>query len=155
MTSSDNTMPSRLLLHSLPQCANASPALRHPGTGLPPPHVLFADPEPGEKEQEDLLTAEEGTVATRYERIFVAREGAILSADAVCSHVSSLARMIQTHDHVGLVKTLRELVLTYRPSQRYSTHSQDPATANGMGSRLRLRGSRAHVQQSRQYSRHP
>ncbi len=79
--------------------------------------IVFADPEPGEKEHEDLLAAEEGTQATRHERIFVARAAPHLPAGTLSAHIGALQDMIERHHLPGLLDTLRALVPTYRPSE--------------------------------------
>ncbi len=78
--------------------------------------MIFADPEPGEKESEDLLSAEEGTAATRHDRIFVARGATPADAGMLLAQISALNEMVRTHDLDGIVHTLRGLVPTYRPS---------------------------------------
>jgi FlaA1/EpsC-like NDP-sugar epimerase len=78
--------------------------------------IVFADPEPGEKEHEDLLTAEEGTVATPYERIFAARGTPNVSGDTLFARIGALEEMIKKHDFAGILDTLRTLVPTYQPS---------------------------------------
>ena len=45
--------------------------------------IVFADPEPGEKEHEDMLTAEEGTAATRHDRVFVVPGAVAAGTDAL------------------------------------------------------------------------
>jgi FlaA1/EpsC-like NDP-sugar epimerase len=79
--------------------------------------MLFEEPEPGEKDHEDLLAGEEGTVATRHERIFVARGATHISADALLARVAALEEMIERHDLGGILDTLRALVPTYQPSE--------------------------------------
>jgi len=79
--------------------------------------IIFADPEPGEKEHEDLLAAEEGTIATRHERIFAALGAPNASADALFSNVGALEEMIERHDLAGALDMLRTLVPTYQPSE--------------------------------------
>ena len=81
--------------------------------------IVFAAPEPGEKEHEELLAAEEGTIATRHERIFVARGAAHDSADSLFTHVGALEEMIEQHNLGGILDTLRRLVPTYRPSELF------------------------------------
>jgi FlaA1/EpsC-like NDP-sugar epimerase len=79
--------------------------------------IVFADPEPGEKEHEDLLAAEEGTQATRHERIFVARPAPQLPADTLFAYVGGLEKLVERHDVSGILDTLRALVPTYQPSE--------------------------------------
>lgn len=79
--------------------------------------IVFTDPEPGEKEHEDLLTAEEGTMATRHERIFIARGTSTLSPDALFSYLETLEEMVLVRDLDGIIRILQVLVPTYCPSE--------------------------------------
>lgn len=79
--------------------------------------IVYADPEPGEKEFEDLLTAEEGTVATRHDRIFVARVSQDMSSESLLARVESLREHTQTHNISAMIQTLKKLVPTYSPSE--------------------------------------
>lgn len=79
--------------------------------------IVFADPEPGEKEHEDLLTAEEGTVVSRHERIFIARGTPSFSSDALFAHVEALGEMARKSDVDGIVRTLQKLIPSYHPSE--------------------------------------
>lgn len=85
-----------------------------PETDVP---IVFADPEPGEKEQEDLLTAEEGTVATQHDRIFAARGMPSVPGDLLLARVDALRQMVDAGDLRSIVETLQGLVPTYRPSE--------------------------------------
>jgi len=78
--------------------------------------IVFADPEPGEKEHEDVLTAEEGTTATRHDRIFVAPGTLTMPSEALFGEVASLEQMTERGDYAGIVRTLQSLIPTYRPS---------------------------------------
>ena len=78
--------------------------------------IVFADPEPGEKDAEDLLTAEEGTVATKQDRIFVVKASAVPDADAFFAHLERLYAAAEAGDRAQLYQTLQTLVPTYRPS---------------------------------------
>lgn len=79
--------------------------------------IVFTDPEPGEKEHEDLLTAEEGTLATRHDRIFVAQREQRVSADELMDSVGRLERAARARDTTTLIKVLGEIVPTYQPSE--------------------------------------
>jgi FlaA1/EpsC-like NDP-sugar epimerase len=81
--------------------------------------IVFADPEPGEKEHEELLAAEEGTIATPHERIFAARGAPQVSADALFASVDALEETLKRHDFAGILETLRTLVPTYQPSELF------------------------------------
>ncbi len=93
--------------------------------------IVFADPEPGEKEHEDLLAAEEGTVATPHERIFAARGTPNVPGDTLFARIGALEEMIKRHDFDGILDTLRTLVPTYQPSalflSRVAVTSSDDA----------------------------
>jgi FlaA1/EpsC-like NDP-sugar epimerase len=88
-----------------------------PDTDVP---IVFTDPEPGEKEFEDLLTAEEGTVATRHDRIFMARAPQSMTPETLLARVESLRKPMQIHDLSSMIETLQELVPTYRVSELLS-----------------------------------
>lgn len=79
--------------------------------------IIYADPEPGEKEFEDLLTAEEGTVATRHDRIFVARVSQDMPSESLLARMDSLREHTQTHNVSRMIQTLEKLVPTYSPSE--------------------------------------
>jgi len=79
--------------------------------------IIFTDPEPGEKDYEDLLTAEEGTVATRDDRIFVARTASPADPDALFGQLTTLRAATDASDLAEIVRILRVLVPTYQPSQ--------------------------------------
>ena len=85
-----------------------------PGKDVP---INFADPEPGEKDHEDLLTAEEGTIVTRHDRVRVARGGTPLSPEATLDRVIALGESARMRDIRTAVVLLQELVPTYRPSE--------------------------------------
>jgi FlaA1/EpsC-like NDP-sugar epimerase len=79
--------------------------------------IVFTDPEPGEKDHEDLLAAEEGTTATRHERIFVASGTMSVSAEALLARLTELKALVEERDRGGIIEMLRVLVPTYRPSE--------------------------------------
>lgn len=85
-----------------------------PGTDVP---ITFAEPEPGEKDHEDLLTAEEGTIVTRHDRVRVARGGLPFSAEQTLERIARLGDAARTGRLAGTLAILQELVPTYRPSQ--------------------------------------
>ena len=96
--------------------------------------IVFTEPEPGEKEYEDYLSAEEGTLATRHDRIFVARGSLSMSAEDLFSHIGALARMVESRDLSGIIRTLQLLVPSYRPSEFILRMASDEAptpTAGG------------------------
>lgn len=84
-----------------------------PGKDVP---IVLTEPEPREKDSEDLLTAEEGTVATRHDRIFVSRATLLHSPQALAELLSRLEEATTRRDLPGMVRILQELVPTYHPS---------------------------------------
>ena len=78
--------------------------------------IIFADPLPGEKEHEDLLTAEEGITATRHEGLLVARPAPPADAEALLEQVEALREMAKRRDRDGIARALTELVPTYQRS---------------------------------------
>jgi len=86
--------------------------------------IVLADPEPGEKDFEDLLTAEEGTSATKHDRIFIARRTPLQRGDAFIASVESLRDLLAPEDLPSLVRRLTDLVPTYRPSEMLMGQTQ-------------------------------
>jgi FlaA1/EpsC-like NDP-sugar epimerase len=84
-----------------------------PGRDVP---IIFAEPAPGEKDCEDLLTAEEGAVATQRDRIFVARTSALPDPASLRTQLGMLRRAAEERDVAGILDVLRLLVPTYEPS---------------------------------------
>lgn len=84
-----------------------------PGVDIP---IVVTGPRPGEKLFEELLTAEEGSTATRHKRIFAAR---IRPADHSWL-VNKLATLRETIAEVGsrpvVISSLQNLIPTYNPS---------------------------------------
>jgi FlaA1/EpsC-like NDP-sugar epimerase len=79
--------------------------------------IVLGDPEPGEKEHEDVLAAEEGTAATRHDRVLVVRSEPTTDAATLFAQVDELVTAANAGDHVGMVRALRTLVPSYQPSE--------------------------------------
>ena len=77
--------------------------------------IVFTGERPGEKLFEELLTAEEGTDATKHERIWVARLGDPPPEGELFAALEALYRAAEAGDRAEIVKRLRGLVPTYRP----------------------------------------
>ncbi len=77
--------------------------------------VVFTGLRPGEKLYEELLTAEEGTAATRHEKIFVARLEAPWTAEELETNLARLRELTQA-DRAAVIAALRELVPGYAPT---------------------------------------
>jgi FlaA1/EpsC-like NDP-sugar epimerase len=79
--------------------------------------IVLADPEPGEKEHEDVLAAEEGTAATRHDGVFVVSSAPPADAATLFAQVNELTRAADSGDYAGMVRALRALVPSYQPSE--------------------------------------
>jgi len=106
------------------------------------PHVdidiVFTGKRPGEKLFEELLTAEEGTRATKHEKIFVARNTDV-SPDFE-EKLHALFEAARTGNGDAIHKALRELVPTYNPASfsgedgRRLENGRETRRADGLGS---------------------
>ncbi len=76
--------------------------------------IIFTGLRPGEKLFEELLTAEEGVMASRHEKIFVARTAAVQQAWLEAGLVR-LHRAARAGDANAIRQVLRELIPTYTP----------------------------------------
>lgn len=75
--------------------------------------IKFTGMRPGEKLYEELLTAEEGTTATRHKRIFVAKPNG-LDEDKIEALVQAIRERGSTLTRDEIEKLLRTLVTTFR-----------------------------------------
>jgi len=79
-----------------------------PDTDIP---ITITGPGEDEKLFEDILTAEEGTEATEYEQIFVARMNTGLSSVELSRHLESLEKLVEQEKDAGEIKeALRGIV---------------------------------------------
>ena len=78
--------------------------------------IVFTGPRPGEKFSEELLTAEEGTVATRHQKIFVAHLNSQASMEDLREQLARLQEAAERHAGDEIIGLLKEVVPTYRPS---------------------------------------
>ena len=76
--------------------------------------IVFTGLRPGEKLFEELLTAEEGVVSSRHEKIFVARTTPV-DADWLAQQLALLRRAAQDGDGSQIREVLRAMIPTYRP----------------------------------------
>ena len=76
--------------------------------------IVFTGIRPGEKLFEDILNAEEGTSATRHDRIFIATVRGELTKSEFHRRLSALETVLATGDKIGLVDRLKAIVLTYK-----------------------------------------
>lgn len=71
--------------------------------------IVFIGMRPGEKLFEEILTAEEGTVATKHQRIFTAKTNLNNQKDLL-ERIENLQNILQTSDKHNLVKALKEII---------------------------------------------
>jgi FlaA1/EpsC-like NDP-sugar epimerase len=77
--------------------------------------IVFTGERPGEKLFEELLTAEEGTLATKHKQIFVARLSAPPDEEWLQERLAELRWAAERGDRAEIRRLLRDLVPTYRP----------------------------------------
>lgn len=73
--------------------------------------IVFSEPRPGEKLFEEILTAEEGTIATQNQKIFVAKLSQV--KEEQLQH--ALSELLAVSDREDITRILKELILTYTP----------------------------------------
>ena len=71
--------------------------------------IVFTGTRPGEKLFEEVLTAEEGTVATKHQRIFTAKTNLHNTTDLL-ERIEKLQNILLTSDKQDLVKALKEII---------------------------------------------
>jgi len=72
-----------------------------PDTDIP---ITITGPGEDEKLFEDILTAEEGTEATEYEQIFIARMNTGLSSAELSSYLETLEKLVEQESDAGKIK---------------------------------------------------
>jgi FlaA1/EpsC-like NDP-sugar epimerase len=94
--------------------------------------IVFTQPYPGEKLFEDILTAEEGTLATKHRRIYVAKTNTAAKAgESLKEALEELQALASQGDGHAIVEALRELVPRYRPANGTYGH---PLSAQSLAS---------------------
>lgn len=78
--------------------------------------IVFTGVRPGEKLDEELLTAEEGTRATAHEKILVARIDGRVDPSRLETGLARLAAGVEASDRDRIVADLQALVPTYHPA---------------------------------------
>ncbi len=80
--------------------------------------IVFTQPYPGEKLFEDILTAEEGTLATKHERIYVARtNGAARAGQAFDACLGRLRALIGEDNTPAILQALTDAVPNFKPAR--------------------------------------
>ena len=74
--------------------------------------IVYTEPRPGEKFFEEILTAEEGTVATQNQKIFMAKLSQIKEKELKLG-LEKLEKAAQEGDRELIIRTLKELIPNY------------------------------------------
>lgn len=74
--------------------------------------IVFTGIRPGEKLFEEILTAEEGTIATTHQKIFMARLAEV-EAEEFKKHLHELFQFAQENNNGGVMKKIKEMVIFY------------------------------------------
>ncbi|MBU4480164.1 polysaccharide biosynthesis protein [Patescibacteria group bacterium] len=77
--------------------------------------IVFTKPRPGEKLFEEILSAEEGTTATRNQKIFMAKLSRV-DYPALEKVLQDLKSIISDKEKVKIIDILKRAVLTYNPN---------------------------------------
>jgi len=76
--------------------------------------IVFTEPRPGEKLFEELLTAEEGTVATQNHKIFMAKLSKI-EEEKLNQYLDRLRMAVEKTDKQEIINILKEAIPSYSP----------------------------------------
>ncbi len=79
--------------------------------------IVFTGQRPGEKLFEELLTSEEGTIATRHEKIFVAKLTSQVPEELLQKHLKRLEALVGQNAKEEIIRLLQGMVPTYRPAR--------------------------------------
>ncbi len=91
--------------------------------------IVFTGIRPGEKLFEELLTAEEGSTATRHKKIFIARPG-LVDATALEKELAALEKLPPEADGERIMQALRRVIPGFTPGQQQAGIPR-PGTAAG------------------------
>lgn len=82
--------------------------------------IVFTGQRPGEKLFEELLTAEEGTLATKHDKIFVAKTSTTISHALLQKYLKQLKALAEQGAEDEIICILKELVPTYKLEEHCS-----------------------------------
>jgi FlaA1/EpsC-like NDP-sugar epimerase len=80
--------------------------------------IIFSGIRPGEKLYEELLTAEEGVEPTAHPKIFKARIKDPLPHNILFKKIEDLKNFAQLQEGSAIVRTLQEIIPTYKPNRK-------------------------------------
>ncbi len=92
----------------------AKELIKRSGFSLDEIKIAYTEPRPGEKFFEEMLTAEEGTLATQNQKIFVARLTPANKEKLMLS-LSKLKEAVDSADKKYIIRTLQEIIPSYKP----------------------------------------
>jgi len=75
--------------------------------------IVYTEPRPGEKLFEELLTAEEGTMATQNQKIFIANLSKV-DEEELNTGLDKLKKAADNGEKDAIIKTLKELIPNYK-----------------------------------------
>ena len=75
--------------------------------------IVYTEPRPGEKFFEEILTAEEGTVATQYKKIFRAKLAEV-DEEKLNNALEKLKKAVNNADKKKIIEILKDIVPSYR-----------------------------------------
>lgn len=81
--------------------------------------IVFTEPRPGEKFFEDILTAEEGIVATKHQKIFIAKLSEV-DEEKLKEGLEKLREAIKELNRQKIIQILKNLVPSYSPQSNDS-----------------------------------
>jgi len=79
--------------------------------------IVFTEPRPGERLFEEILTDEEGTIATQNQKIFMAKLSQV-DGNKLNQGLEKLKETLYSREKEAIIKTLKELISTYKPNIR-------------------------------------
>ncbi|MDP2967334.1 MAG: nucleoside-diphosphate sugar epimerase/dehydratase [bacterium] len=74
--------------------------------------IVFTEPRPGEKLFEEILTAEEGTIATQNQKIFMAKLSGV-NQEKLNLGLAELKKAVEKGNKETIIKTLKEIIPFY------------------------------------------
>tara|TARA_Y100000590_G_scaffold457023_1_gene608768 strand:+ start:4019 stop:5908 length:1890 start_codon:yes stop_codon:yes gene_type:complete len=88
-------------------------------SGMDPDHdipIIFTELRSGEKEFEELFTAEEGTARTHHQKIHIAEHTSSISHDTIVDSISALEKFVHELSLEGCLTIMKDIVPSYEPS---------------------------------------
>jgi FlaA1/EpsC-like NDP-sugar epimerase len=80
--------------------------------------IVFTHIRAGEKLYEEILSAEEGTESTEYEKIFIAKNSYEKYSKNLMKKINHLIKIsYKNNNEDEIIELLKELVPTYKPSE--------------------------------------